>query len=55
MSGRVCASFFHVKAAVSIVTLCSDELNEKLRPVVKLMGIKYSKDKPRQLLNVTQE
>jgi len=47
MSGRVCASFFCVKAAVSIITLCSDELNEKLRPVVKLMGIKYSKVKPR--------
>jgi hypothetical protein len=37
---------FPVKAAVSIVTLCSDELNEKLT-VAKLMEIKYSKMKPR--------
>jgi len=47
MSGHVCASFFHVKASVSIVTLCSDVLNEKLRPVIKMRGIKYSKVKPR--------
>jgi hypothetical protein len=38
---------FHVTTAVSVVTLCSDELNEKLRTVAKLMKIKYSKIKLR--------